>query len=88
MFLYQALGAVGVGLGTWVLLEEPSVLELSSLRELSVLDQSYLLTCVYLVLTAAAAILVFGIVGVIATHSQQACCLGIVSDGGLIKLAN
>ena len=74
---------MGLGLGVWVLLEEPSVLELSSLRELSVLDQSYLLTCVYLVLTAAAAILVFGIVGVIATHSQQACCLGIVSDGEL-----
>lgn len=74
----QASGAVAIGLGIWVL-EEPDVLELSSLRELTVMDQSYLLTSVYLVITAGAAILVFGIVGMVATNAQSACCLGFVS---------
>lgn len=83
MYMYlirsQAIGAVAIGLGIWVLVEEPDVLELSSLRELTVMDQSYLLTSVYLVITAGAAILVFGIVGMVATNAQSACCLGFVS---------
>lgn len=83
MYMYlsrsQAIGAVAIGLGIWVLVEEPYVLELSSLRELTVMDQSYLLTSVYLVITAGAAILVFGIVGMVATNAQSACCLGFVS---------
>uniref|UniRef100_K1R9W1 Tetraspanin n=1 Tax=Magallana gigas TaxID=29159 RepID=K1R9W1_MAGGI len=80
MYMYlsrsQAIGAVAIGLGIWVLVEEPDVLELSSLRELTVMDQSYLLTSVYLIITAGAAILVFGIVGMVATNAQSACCLG------------
>lgn len=83
MYMYlsrsQAIGAVAIGLGIWVLVEEPDVLELSSLRELTVMDQSYLLTSVYLVITAGAAILVFGIVGMVATNAKSACCLGFVS---------
>lgn len=83
MYMYlsrsQAIGAVAIGLGIWVLVEEPDVLELSSLRELTVMDQSYLLTSVYLIITAGAAILVFGIVGMVATNAQSACCLGFVS---------
>ncbi|XP_048731139.1 tetraspanin-1-like [Ostrea edulis] len=71
-----AVGAAAIGLGIWVLLENASVLELSSLKELSIMDQSYLLTSIYLVITAGAAILVFGIVGIVAANSQSACCLG------------
>lgn len=76
---FQAVGAAAIGLGIWVLLENASVLELSSLKELSIMDQSYLLTSIYLVITAGAAILVFGIVGIVAANSQSACCLGFVS---------
>lgn len=79
-----AIGAVAIGLGIWVLVEEPDVLELSSLRELTVMDQSYLLTSVYLVITAGAAILVFGIVGMVATNAQSACCLGFYA--GMLSL--
>lgn len=75
-----AIGAIAVGLGIWVLMEEPDVLELSSLRELTVMDQSYLLTSVYLVITAGAAILVFGIVGILATNAKSACCLGFYAS--------
>lgn len=79
-----AIGAVAIGLGIWILVEEPDVLELSSLRELTVMDQSYLLTSVYLVITAGAAILVFGIVGILATNAQSACCLGFYA--GMLSL--
>ncbi|XP_062611009.1 tetraspanin-18-like [Saccostrea cucullata] len=79
-----AIGTVAMGLGIWVLLENPSVLELSSVRELSIMDQSYLLTSIYLVITAGAAIFVFGIVGIIATHSQSACCIGFYA--GVLSL--
>ncbi|KAK3088564.1 hypothetical protein FSP39_020686, partial [Pinctada imbricata] len=69
-------GAVAIGLGIWVAVDDPTFVALTHMDELSVIDQSYVLNGAYVIMAGGAAIFIFGLMGIIAACSANACLLG------------
>lgn len=70
-------GAVAVGLGIWIALDNPSFLALTQLDGLAVVDQSFVKSGAYVIIAGGAAIFVFGIIGIVGTLRENACLLGM-----------
>ncbi|KAL5013125.1 hypothetical protein ScPMuIL_007395 [Solemya velum] len=70
------LGAVAIGLGIWIVVDDPSFLELAKLNQLDDAGRSVVENGAYVIITGGCAVLLFGILGIVGATLENACLIG------------
>uniref|UniRef100_A0A0L8G4V2 Tetraspanin n=1 Tax=Octopus bimaculoides TaxID=37653 RepID=A0A0L8G4V2_OCTBM len=77
--MYSFSGAISIGLGLWIILDDVSSLAFTKVNELQRLEPSIVELGAYVVIAGGCAAFMFGFLAILSVCSESKCCLTFVS---------